>query len=254
MELYLKICILIELALMNVWGIANMNRVIPALYTNVVKPFVNPYVWKIDSKFERNMYEKYTGNTHLEIGGGPNPYLHKKQTQVHFLDINLENLMNIQQKYKHPAFKVHFGSLMNKEDYPDTIFSSVSCVNVMHCIPEYTKWTRLYYNTNSVLEEGGILFGSYINNETQYSRILNIMGVFHNIHDNTEFISKFAKPYFDIIEIIKRNNSNFFILRKKKREVHQLASCILSDLRTKSHHNDHDLHLEQQYFPKESFA
>ena len=168
------------------------------------------------------MYAAYTGDTHLEIGSGPNPFKFSKDKCVHYLDVNYEVLKRIQLKNKVNLNNLHYGSLTNIENYPDVKFDSVSCFNVMHCLPEPNKWQRFFYNTHSVMKSEGVLFGTSVHNDSSLSKLLNVVGIFHNKYDIMSSIESASKPFFEKIELDVHNNCFVFVLKKKKVIVEEL--------------------------------
>ena len=201
---------------MNIWKNGMLQKCLTEMYPKIVQPIVTPYLWKLNDETIDSMYQTHTGEKHLEIGGGPNPHMHKKDSEVHFMDVNHAVLFDTKRNYNHPSFEVHYGSLLYEDDYPKATYNSIACMNVMHCVPEPNKWNKLLYNTKMVLEDGGILFGCYVKNNTPYSKVLNKMGIFHNIHDSLEVVNVMSKEYYNKIQCISVGNCDVFVLKKKK--------------------------------------
>jgi hypothetical protein len=229
---------------MNVWKNKMASELLMKLYPRIVQPIIIPHMWKLDKECVDGIYKKYTGEMHLEIGAGPNSQKHRSNTTVHYLDCNMEVLLELKQKGE---YNIHYGSLLNEEDYPMEKFDSVACMNVMHCIPDPNKWAKLFYNTNNVLKEDGVIFGSCVKNNNIYSQVLNMCGVFHNVHDTNDVIELFSKRYFDKIHCGDIGNCSVFILKKKKKysDASQVSYTHLGHHK-ENHHNDRDWHSEQQ--------
>ena len=194
---------------MNVWNNPLISRALVQLYPRIVQDFVTPCIWKLDSDCIKGFYKKYTSKSHLEIGAGPNPQVPR---EAHFLDTNLEVLNKIGDTIS--PTKLHHGSLLQKQDYPSARFDSIACMNVMHCIPETNKWEHLFYNTQTVLNTNGVLFGCFVKNNTPYSKVLNRLGVFHNTHDTLDSVRRLSVPYYKHVYTADVGNCGVFVLKK----------------------------------------
>lgn len=170
----------------------------------------------MEKSITNSLYSKYTRNNHLELGPGPNPFLHNKFTNVDFMDVNPSVLSTIKSNYNHPSFNLHNGSLLYKDNFPNKMYGSVSAMNVLHCIPNPNKWNLFMCNTHHVLREEGLLFGCYVNNSrTKASHILNKAGIFHNINDNLDMVHLSSKEYYHTILADTIGNCDVFVLKKK---------------------------------------
>ena len=195
----------------NVWH--NASKLIK-LYPVIVQDIVTPLFWKLKYSHIKNLYTNYTGCVHLDIGSGPRPFQHSFDKHISFLDVNQHVLSHIQNTYSHPSFLTHKGSLLSKSDYPNAVFDSISCVNVMHCIPDPNKWLKLFYYTHTILEKDGVLFGSVVLNNNMLSNLLNKLGIFHNSHDTYHHIQSSYSRYFKAIKLKQIGNCLVFVLRK----------------------------------------
>ena len=191
--------------IMNIWKSGNFPR---SLYSATVKSAITPYIWGLDNEMIDSMY-RYTNKDHLEIGPGPDPYNHNMLTDVTYVDINKSVLDNI----NHP-----FGTCVQADILEADLnkrFMSAACINVMHCIPEPNKWSRMFFNTKNVLVPEGVLFGASVLDKHPFSKFLNAIGWFHNKHDSLESIETLANPYFDTLYLEQIGHCAVFAFRKR---------------------------------------
>ena len=159
----------------------NILRLVARMYPLVVQDVIAPCVWGLRKHTVIDMYKQFAQRTHLDIGAGPRPYV-SFDKKVTIMDVNSQVLNLASEICPHRA--THKGNLLYRNEYPQQMFGSVSCFNVMHCVSHEHKWERLFANAKHVLEDDGILFGSAVLDTHPLSWFLNSLRVFHNSDDS----------------------------------------------------------------------
>lgn len=198
---------------MKVWKTTMLTRAKISVYPKIVQKIITPKIWKLKDEDICELYTKNTKEEHLEIGAGPIPKGIRKIKNVEYMDKNYDIIEKMGGEIGKE--RVHWGDLLYEWDYPNKKYDSISCFNVMHCVPEKMKWNKFFYNTNTVLNDSGIVFGCYVKNTTIFSRMLNIMGIFHNTNDCRKVIENASHPFFENVVFYTIGHCDIFVFRKR---------------------------------------
>ena len=192
----------------------NILRLAARMYPLVVQDVIAPCVWGLRKHTITDMYKHFAQRTHLDIGAGPIPCV-SFDKKVTIMDVN-SHVLNLASEIC-PLHATHKGSLLYRNEYPQQMFGSVSCFNVMQCVSHEHKWERLFANAKHVLEDDGILFGSAVLDTHPLSWVLNTLRVFHNAEDSLKAVFTSSQPYF-MPEVLERHGHVLvfaFRLRRK---------------------------------------
>ena len=210
---------------MNVWN--SLGKLPVCLYPKIVQSGITPHVWGLPQSVAADMYDRHVRKTHLEVGPGPSPYDFCLTTSVTFMDVNAHVLKAAQAAVPHAD--VWRGDILNSSELPPQRFTSLGCFNVMHCIPDKNKWSRLMYSASRALEPGGVLFGATVLNTHPASRILNAAGIFHNRHDSLDDIALWSREGFRRIYLKQVGSCAIFALAKVSRPPESRAQHAARD-------------------------
>jgi hypothetical protein len=136
-------------------------------YDRLVRAFAK-FVWRCPWEKLLNLYNQNISENHLEVGVGSGYFLDNcrfpsENPRIALLDINLNTLEFTSKRIQRYQPTTHIANVLNPISLKIGKFDSIGFNNVIHCLPgTIPNKIRALTNLKSLMNEGGILFGSTI--------------------------------------------------------------------------------------------
>ncbi|NIP24757.1 MAG: methyltransferase [candidate division Zixibacteria bacterium] len=209
-------------------GAALYSNFFLSIYDFIVLGFNNPFAWKCHNSKLLNFYNRHVSGNHLDVGVGSGYYPDKcefpvSQPRVVLMDLNPNSLAftaNRIQRYKPTTYQVDILQPVSL-DIPG--FDSISLYYLLHCLPGTMKSkTAAFAHLKTLLNEGGVLFGSTILGQGRPFNFLgqmlmkgnNASGGFSNTQDNLADLEQGLGRHFSEYETEMVGHVAFFVGRK----------------------------------------
>jgi len=187
-----------------------------ALYDLYVLGFSNRFVWRCQSARMLELYNRFAGTRHLDVGVGTGWFLDRcrwpaERPQITLLDLNASSLQAAAYRIRRYAPQTVRANVLEPVELGNARFDSIGMNFLLHCLPGRLekKAATVTRNLFPCLEPGGVLFGNTVLGlgvrQNALGRILirayNKNGIFSNLADDREGLERALASSFSSVEI-----------------------------------------------------
>ena len=191
-------------------GIALYSRLFLSLYDSFALGFSCRFVWKCPSSNMLEMYNKHVSANHLDIGVGTGYFLDHcqfptKSPRLALMDLNPNSLHVASKRLARYNPEVYKRNALEPFNVDAPAFDSVGIMNLLHCLPGNLSVKGIVFeNIKSVLNPGGIVFGSIImyngvkrnSLATAILKVNNLKGIMSNMEDDFKSLQQSFQRHF----------------------------------------------------------
>lgn len=195
-------------------GAAVYSRRVLGFYDLLVVYLSNTFVWRCHRRRIADLYERYVGARHLDVGPGTGWYLANVRmpsgATVTLVDLNTNSLASAGARLADSAPRTVVADVL--EPLPDEIgpFDSIGANYVFHCLPgTWADKGVAFGHLAERLASDGVLFGGTILGRgvrhnaagRRLMSVYNNRGIFDNSEDDAEGLERALGQYFADVAI-----------------------------------------------------
>ncbi len=187
-----------------------------AFYDLFVLGFSNRFAWRCPSTHMLELYNRFAGARHLDVGVGTGWFLDRpqwpvEQPQITLLDLNASSLRAAAHRIRRYAPQTVRANVLESVELGRERFDSIGMNFLLHCLPGHLeeKAATVTRNLLPYLEPGGVLFGSTVLGRgvrhNAIGRILlrayNKKGIFSNLADDKDGLERALAASLSSVEV-----------------------------------------------------
>ncbi len=198
-----------------------------ALYDLVILGFSCRFVWRCPRRRFLELYDRYVGARHLDVGVGTGYFLDRcrfpvERPAITLLDLSEACLAKAVRRIARYSPEVRRANVLEPLDLDGARFDSVALNGVLHCLPAtMEEKAAVFRNLRPFVAEGGALFGSTIlGRGVEHGRlarkaiaVYNREGIFTNREDDRETLERALASSFSRYETETEGSFALFAAR-----------------------------------------
>lgn len=194
------------------------------IYDLFVVGFSNRVIYRCPSRRFVELYDRYAGRRHLDLGPGTGYFLsHCKwpdgPPELTLADLNPDVLRYCAHRLRQHQPSLVQADLLQPLPLPDDAFDSVGLNFLLHCMPgPMREKGRIFGEAARLLRPGGVLFGSTVIQEggnhwwlaRSAMRVYNKNGILSNTEDSLDSLRTALSAAFDDYSVDVRGSVAVF--------------------------------------------